>query len=367
MGKEPEIRPIPDGAKIIFKVITGSQSFGTADESSDTDYKGVYVQPNYQHALIDGYQPTAVINKDETYFEIKHFISLLLRGEALALEMIHSPQDCIILCDDSFKPIIENKELFLTKKTYYTFYEYAVGQFKKATNYNKMANWDKERVRRKDPSEFCKILYHYLDLGLNKVISRTISFKEYLEINGIPEDEITLSKMDGMPGMFKAYHFKSRGWFTENSNELRTGSVPYELKDDHLGFIVFNHSEYSRHCDEYRQYQKWLLDRNDIRYNTNKEHGQKYDAKNVMHTVRLIMVALEIPKTKSVKVRRSSDEREYLLSIKYGELDLGSILDEWLNKSNGLKEIYDNSPLPDEPPFEFTNNYLLKLRKETNE
>lgn len=344
----------PKGCKVIYKVVTGSQSFGLATPTSDIDIKGVYVQDNWMHGLFDEeYLPVIVVNKDETYFEIKHYLKLLLKGDALALEMLFSNRDMVIHESKRFTILKSFKESFLTKKLYYTFINYALGQFKKATNYNRKANWDDSDKIRRSPAEFT--MYY------DPKNDTSMKFFDFLNVNGIPEDEITLTKMDGFPNTFKVYHFKSRGWYTENSNELRTGEIPLEIKDNMLGLITFNHSEYSKHCKRFKEYKDWLINRNDERYNTNKEHAQNYDAKNVLHTVRLIITASEIPVKKTLTIDRSA-ERDYLLSIKKGEVDLGSVLDEWVEKGLNQLVVFEESDLPNEPNLELVKNYLKCIR-----
>lgn len=345
----------PEGCRIIYQVVTGSQSFGLSTPTSDVDIKGVYVQDNWKHGMFesDGYVSSVTINKDEIYFEIKRFLELLIKGEALALEMLFNPKDCIVYMDKRFEFLRKHKDRFITKKLYFTFINYAMGQFKKATNYNKKANWSDEKIRRKSPSEFT-MFYH-------KNSGSTSKFNEYLKQMNINEEDITLTKMDGFPNTYKVYVYKTRGWFTDKSNELRTGEIPIELKENYVGLVMFNHSEYSKHCKEYHEYQQWLKNRSDERYNTNKEHAQNYDSKNIMHTVRLIMTASEIPIKKTIVVDRT-ENRGYLLSIKNGTLDLKYILDKWLAIGENQKEIFEQSDLPDEPDFELSTNFLKSIR-----
>ena len=90
---------IPVGAKVIFKAIVGSRAFGTNTSSSDEDIKGVYAQKT-DDILGFGYQEHAVLNKDTTYYEAKKFIELLRTGNPMAIEMLFSPEDCILEKDN---------------------------------------------------------------------------------------------------------------------------------------------------------------------------------------------------------------------------------------------------------------------------
>jgi predicted nucleotidyltransferase len=122
---------IPNGAVILFKARVGSRAFGTNNDSSDEDEKGVYAQKN-DDILGFNYQEHAVLNKDTTYYEIKKFIDLLKSGNPTAIELLFSPEDCILEKDNSFNAILEKKDLFVTKRCIHTFGEYAMSQFNKA-------------------------------------------------------------------------------------------------------------------------------------------------------------------------------------------------------------------------------------------
>ena len=49
-----------------------------------------------------------------------------------------------------------------------------------------------------------------------------------------------------------------------------------------------NLDAYSVYCKDYREYWKWVSEHNEDRYNVNQKHGQNYDSKNMMHTIRLL-------------------------------------------------------------------------------
>ena len=68
------------------------------------------------------------------------------------------------------------------------------------------------------------------------------------------------------------------------------------------------------YCKDYREYWKWVSERNEDRYNVNQKHGQNYDSKNMMHTIRLLQSCEQIFRTGSLRVR--VDNRSELLDIK---------------------------------------------------
>jgi hypothetical protein len=89
--------------------------------------------------------------------------------------MINVPEECIIYKHPVLDELFENRDKFLTKKCKHSFGGYAVQQIKKAKGLDKKMNWEKGRVVRKTPIDFC-----YVYLGNEQ----TIPLRNWLEIKG---------------------------------------------------------------------------------------------------------------------------------------------------------------------------------------
>src|ERR1700734_115001 len=100
---------------IIFKTIVGSQSYGTSIPTSDIDIKGVYIQP-IKDILTFKYKEQIDKGKDECYYEVRRFLQLLSTANPSMLELLHSPEECILLDSTKFGLIRKNKQKFITKK-----------------------------------------------------------------------------------------------------------------------------------------------------------------------------------------------------------------------------------------------------------
>ena len=78
----------------ILKVIVGSQAHGLATPESDTDYRGVFVQPTSEILKIGGHTRTTSWiegNDDDTSWEIGHFLFLSMKSNPTILETYLSP------------------------------------------------------------------------------------------------------------------------------------------------------------------------------------------------------------------------------------------------------------------------------------
>lgn len=362
--------------EIIFKGLVGSRLYNLHTKDSDFDYISVYVQ-NKEDILSNKYIPQIEINKDEKIYELRRFLELVSVGNPNVLELLYAPERCVLKTSEKWSQILAVRDKFLSKKCYDTFSGYARTQLHKAQGLNKKFNWESSRIERKDIIDFCKIL--------DREDGRVSPMKDWLKTNDYGQEHIGLTSIDGFRDCYKVYtddikwaadnqpnhrfrdiDFSDRdykGIIGENSNEPRKSVIEKYMVNQWKGVLYWNRESYSTHCKEYSQYEKWLKNRNEDRVATNKKHGQQLDGKNLLHTVRLIMTAEEIPMENRINVERTK-ERDYLLSIKRGEVDLKEIIEEWSKKADDLKELYVNSSLKEEVDKEFICNLELKLRNE---
>ena len=356
--KEKECLPKIQGNKILFRTIVGSQSYGTNIEKTDTqpgsdvDYKGVYAQST-DELIGFGYKEQINTNKDDTSYEIRRFIELLETANPTVLEMLYSPEDCIVEKDPAFDILIKHRDKFLTKKCLHSFGGYAIAQIKKAKGLDKKMNWEKDRVTRKTPLDFVYV----------HVNGKTIPISEYIDLND--QHKYGLVALDHFKDCYAMYYDYTtdqklgyRGIIEDDSNEVRLSSVPKGQNVDAI--IYYNKDGYSMHCKDYKEYTEWLNNRNTQRYVDLENHNQKIDGKNMLHCRRLLDMAMEIAQTGNIQVRRPN--AEYLLKIRRGQVPLNDIIEQAEIDIKALDELYKNSSLPDKVDKDIVNNILLEIR-----
>jgi len=343
------------GAKPLFVVIRGSHAYGTNTSTSDTDYAGVYIQ---KHDDILGISYKEQINdekNDIVFYEIKRFLELLKTNNPTILELLNTPEDCILFKDPLFDSILENKNSFITKKCKNSFGGYAKQQISKAIGQDKKQNWEKERIERKQPIDFC-----YIHLN-----EKSIPLKDYLQNNNLSQELCGLSKVPHSKDLFALFYDFSnthnfRGINFENSNDIRLTSIP--KMSNFIGLISYIKDAYSTHCKDFNEYQTWLKNKNEQRWIDVKNHNQKIDGKNMMHCRRLLNMSREIASGKGIIVKRP-DSIE-LLKIRKGEIDLQTLIDSVQNDIKEIDLLFDNSNLPDDINDNLINNILVKIRKD---
>lgn len=365
------MQQLPKNSRILFKGIVGSQSYGLATETSDIDIKGIYLQ-SQEDILSNNYIPQIDVNKDEVYYELRRFLELVSTGNPNVLELLFLPESCILETSLEYNYLRVINVEFLSKKCYDTYANYAMNQIRKASGLNKKFNYEEDKIVRKDIQDFSKIV--------SRQDGSTYTLKEWLKKEEYTAEQLGLAGIEGFRDCYRLYtddikwatdnhRFDQivetrnyKGFGDENSNEPRKSVIEKYRINDWKGIVYFNREAYSTHCKNYREYLDWIKNRNEHRTTTNKKHGQKFDGKNILHTVRLIMTAQEIPTENTINVDRTKN-RDYLLSIKNGDVDLKTIIEEWTIKAEELKQLYDTSNLKAEVSKEFTRKLELKIRK----
>jgi len=338
---------------ILFEVVSGSKAFGLDTPTSDTDIKGVFYMPQDKFLGLEYIPQIANETNDFVYYEIGRYIELLLKNNPNILEILASPEDCILYKH----PIMENLKLenFLSKLCKETFAGYALTQIKKARGLKKKIVQPIEKER-KTILDFCYIIEQY----------HTIDLKSWLIEHHYTQENCGLVNIPHAKGLYGLFynHENKHGYkgieHKENSNNVSISSIPNGEKLE--AYLYFNLETYSSYCKEYKEYWEWVSKRNEDRFSTNLSHGKNYDSKNMMHTIRLLESAERILSTGTLNVRVPN--REELLAIKKGEKNYDELISKADEIMEGIMSIASMSILPDEPNRDLALETLLAIRKE---
>lgn len=338
---------------IVFECISGSRSYGTDLPTSDTDIKGVFVLPEADFYGLHYVEQVSNPSNDVVYYELKRFVELLYRNNPNLLEMLNVPADCVLIRH----PVMDliHSELFLSKLCRGTFAGYAMAQIRKARGLNKKILNPVEE-RRKDVLDFCFVTYAQ---GATPV-------KEWLSIRGWRQENCGLVNVPHMKNLYALFYDEKEGKLhfngllrKENSEDLALSSVPEGLAP--TAYLSFNKDGYSSYCRDYREYWEWVEKRNQERYENTLQHGKNYDAKNMMHTIRLLDMADEIATQKRVIVRRPN--RDFLLRVRRGEFSYEELLAMAEDKIRTIEARFAESDLPEQPDFALVNALLIQMRQ----
>lgn len=336
---------------ILFEVVSGSQAYGLATPQSDVDIKGVFYLPKESFYTGDYLEQINNATNDVVYYELGKYIELLTKNNPNILEMMCTPDQHVLYKH----PLIEQitPELFLSKLAKETFAGYAMTQIKKAKGLNKKFNNPVSETRLA-VLDFCYIIQH----------GKTLPVKQWLMINHYENHYCGLAKLNHTKGVYALYYDRNAGYKgivkDELSNDVACSSI--EKGAELQVYLFFNQEAYSSHCKNYSEYWSWVEKRNESRYKGNQDHGKGYDAKNMMHTIRLLQQVNDLFKTGKLTVERKN--REELLAIKRGERSYTELLHYAEELLLEIEEHSFVSSLQEFPDEQIVRQLLIGIREE---
>lgn len=399
---------------IIYEYRRGSHMYHLNVATSDEDTGGVFICPKEMLlGLPSGYVDQVSDEKHDTvFYEFGRWIELLMKSNPTALESLYAPDDCII---GEMHPIIkfirDNRDSFLSKECFKTFYGYAVSQIGKARGLNKkIVNPVTER---KDILDFC---YTFKNQGTQPI-------KDWLKEHNLDQKYCGLVNLPNMKDVYGVYYdwaayfkfenkieeaeedrFKAWGnddgkghrigkykakWADrfsvsswgkikeriknkefyhysgivhpdeiEKSNTVRLSSIP--KGEMPICYMTYNKDGYASHCREYKEYKEWEEKRNPVRYESNL--NKNYDSKNVMHCMRLVRMAKELAQGKGFNVVRTFD-RDYLLDIRNHKFEYEEVMEQLEKEKAEMEAAIAVCNLPETVDYNTINNLLIEARK----
>lgn len=340
-----DIRPY-----LLFESISGSRSHNLATETSDTDIKGVFYLPRELFYGLNYIPQVSNKTNDIVYYELGRFVELLCASNPNILELLNSPEQVVLYKH----PLISllKPEWFLSKACVQTFVHYAQGQIKKAQGLNKkIVNPVDKQL--KTILDFCYIIEQ----------GKTIALKEWLTEYHLTQEHLGLIKLSHAQDLYAVYYDKLGRYQgvikRENANDVLLSSIPKSAKLQ--AYLSFNKEGYSAYCKQYHDYWLWVKERNESRYQQNIDHGRSYDSKNMMHTFRLLYIALGIAQEGKVKVW--CDNRDELLAIKTGIFSYEELLQRSEQLIVTIQNTFKLSQLPDDINYHAAQEALINIRK----
>ena len=347
------VQDLKDNNLILLEAIAGSRSFGLDTPTSDTDIKGVFYMPKEMFFGMDYIPQINNETNDVVYYELGRYIELLAKNNPNILELLATPDDCIL----HRHPVMAQLRLsdFISKLCKDTFVGYAATQIKKATGLKKkiVNPIDKER---KSLIDFCYILSGY----------SSISLSEWLEYNNLRQEECGLVNIPNSKDIFAVFTDRENKMNYKGiirgieSNQVLLSSIPKGQKE--VSYLYCNKDAYSSYCKDYKEYWDWVEKRNEDRYNTNSNHGKNYDSKNMMHTIRLLQSAKQILTEGTLNIRVNN--REELLNIKSGNLEYDDLITLAEKLLNDIENASVTTTLPERPDLKYIENILVSIRQE---
>lgn len=189
-------------------------------------------------------------------------------------------------------------------------------------------------------NEYGRRLVEHRDLFLSKQARHTFAGYAISQLRRIERHHRWLEN----PPDHKPTQEEFGGWPVEGRYKFR----------DHEAYRAYRSA-----LKHWNQYQTWRENRNPARAELERKYG--YDTKHAMHLLRLLKMGAEILETGQVHVERP--DREWLTAVRNGLLTYKELLQTASTWEAKLRDLYDRSPLPDEPDSEAAEALVIELQE----
>jgi predicted nucleotidyltransferase len=310
-------------ANVVFECIAGSRAYGTTTDASDEDIRGIFVAPS--SAYLDLARPADQLGDERgnvVYYSLRRIVELLANANPNILELLFMPLDCVRKSTPEMATLLASRHLFVTRQCADTHAGYAMSQIKKAKGQNKWVNNPKSETppARED---FCHVIAWRAGADISTPAARPVALKRA----GWNLDEYHAAKLEHARDMYRLYHYGpgARGVF--RGDVLVCESIPEADEVQRFaGFLIYNESGWKQALADHHNYWAWRRERNNARWQQQELGELDFDAKNMMHTIRLLLSGRSLMKNGHPIVRFEGENLALLMSIRRGELAFGQIM-----------------------------------------
>ncbi len=348
--------------RTILVGLAGSHGYGLNRPDSDYDYRGVFIAPKRYYLGFDrieqkdsGWDEPGIFdfldgNKDTVIYELRKIVQLLAGANPNVLELLWLNNYPVLT--NVGQRLIDNKQIFLSKKVKHTYSGYAFAQIKKMETHRK---WllnppqkkplpddfdivDEQPLNKEELNAFLEYLYNlirgkieFLEEAeqLYKLLTGDIDFKGVLKQYTLPDETLE---------------------YTQNLTHSRKDFIRLLQKSQ----------GYQNALREWKAYESWQKNRNPLRAEMERKSG--FDLKHGMHCIRLLRSGLEILRTGELVVdRRIGGDVENLRGILRGDYSYEEVMKMAEDLVAEMDKVYNESALPHKPNLEAVNQLCIEL------
>ena len=311
------------GDNICMLALGGSWAYGTNVETSDVDIRGCALNKKSEILTNVKFEQVVDSNTDTTIYSFNKLLHLLSNCNPNVIEILGLKPEHYLYLSEEGKELLNNKDLFLSKRAFHTFGGYA---------YSQLRRLDNKAARKLDQTEQENHI-------LNSIKNAQLTFSEkYLDYD---EDSI------------KLYLDKAINDELDSEIFMDIHLTHYPLRDYKGMWSEMNNiiKEYSR-----------LGHRNENAIKRGKL------AKHMMHLIRLYMMCDDILLDGKIITYREK-EHDFLMDIRNGKFldDNDQPTDEFMDIVEVYQEkvakSYEISDLPHSPDYNKINKFMADINE----
>lgn len=332
------ITELEKSGQIIFKCLAGSQAYNLFTPASDRDYRGIFFHNKNEY--IKFHTPSEQINDDkqnQIYYSLKRFFDLASVANPNILELLWMTDRVTEITTDFFEELKSNRKIFNSKKIYHTYSGYAYAQIKKAKGQEKLIH--NPRIGLKPTIEDHVFLVKQHNMA-SEFPYRPVSIKN---MDWFKQENYVVAKLENSQNTYRLYYRGKDGPGIFRNGQLVCESIPIEEEKECCGLLLWNEDAYKADLKEWNRYQEWIKNRNQSRWISQERGEIDYDAKNIMHCMRLLLCSEKALTTGDIVVEWNGSERDYLMDIRAGKFQFDEIMNTVEKKMKHLEYLYNNS------------------------
>ena len=309
---------------IIFECTSGSRAYGTTTAASDEDVRGIFALP--ANAYLDLVRPPDQVGDERgntVFYSLRRVIELLTVANPNILELLFMPPECVLKSAPEMQALIARRSDFITSQCADTHAGYAMSQIKKARGQNKWVNNPRPELA-PAREEFCHIIPWSDKRPADEMPVRPVP----LSVIGWRLEEFHAARLEHARDTYRLYRYGqgARGVF--RGDVLACESIPKEDEASRFaGLLLFNEQAWKQSLVDHQNYWAWRRERNPARWEQQESGQLDFDAKNMMHTVRLLLSGRSILERGEPIVRFSGEPLSLLMDIRAGKLSFEKILE----------------------------------------
>ena len=298
----------PDLRNVIYLVMSGSRAYGTSTSDSDTDLRGVLIEPKHRLLGLEPFEQFEDLQTDTVIYGLKKFATLLAKANPNTIELLGVDEDCIVVMTKQGELLRNNSGLFLSARVASSFGNYALSQLRRLQN----------------------VLYR----------------DGFTEVQKLEHLKTTLN---AQMEHFQRTYSNFSGGKIELSASDRGLLFDIDLRDYPVVDFVGIYSEMASIVKGF----------NKLNHRNNKKTDKQL-YKHAMHLIRLLMTGTDILLGKGIVTRRT-EEQSLLMEIRNGEMEFEKVFSLANEFQIKFHEAAKQTKLPYEPDGKAIDDLMVRI------
>lgn len=346
------------GECVLFECVAGSRAYGTATSDSDVDIRGIFALPRARYADLTA-PPNQIADERNNivYYSLRRTIELLAAANPSLLELLFMPLDCVRRSSAEMDQLLGRRALFVSTRCVDTHVAYALSQIRKARGQNKWINQPKpEQPPRKE--DFCHVIRRDDLHTEGGAPCRPLR----LATSGIDLASCRATRLEHARDAYRLYHYGTAARGVFRGDALACESIPADDEADRFaGLLFYNEAGWKQALVDHQNYWTWRRERNEARWRQQESGELDYDAKNLMHTIRLLLSGRSLLERGEPLVRVTGETLQLLLDVRAGRYTYTEILEMADGIVADCERLKPHSDLPAETDAAAANALLHEL------